>query len=331
MVALALGASTSRKGAGAPPDEVRYQRDAELFALDRLRDIALEEIQRETRSGLLTPWNTETMLIAWKRCEIYVGQGSGLFMLEPRGFDTTNQRFCAEARRGSGMKAEFRSSKFVDFDSGEVFVAPMQLLRQKKKPWDLPDKIEIFECRVDVWQLGVAARMLKEMEHRERKAIWSHAAYGLVAIIFSYFEMIGKTLNPGSKKRHTAGPDFKAGFCDVYPQFRSGSGTPASVVSQFQDRIRNGMYHLAYTKKGLLLHHDNRISREDFDKKLVSDLPKELGLSGSDPVYLMEPHRATRTVIQHFGKFVSRLRSGPEAAAMQGKFLEFFDNFHDPE
>lgn len=229
------------------------------------------------------------------------------------------------------MTAEFRSSEFVDFDSGEVFVAPMQLLQQKKRPWDLPDKIEIFECRVDVWQLGVAARVLKEMEHPERKAIWSHAAYGLVAIIFSYFEMIGKTLNPGSKKRYTASPDFKTGFCDVYPQFRSASGKPSSAVSQFQDRIRNGMYHLAYTKRGLLLHHNNKISRRDFDTKLASDLPREVGLSGGDRVYLMDPHRATRTVIEHFGKFVSRLKSGPEAPAMQSKFLQFFDEFHDPE
>jgi hypothetical protein len=73
------------------------------------------------------------------------------------------------------------------------------------------------------------------------------------------------------------------------------------------------------------------MSREDFDSKLPSDLPRELGLSGTDRVYLMDPHRATRTVIGHFGNLVSRLKSGPDAAAMQVKFLEFFDNFHDSE
>ncbi len=99
------------------------------------------------------------------------------------------------------MNGVFRSSKFLDFNSGDVFLPPMQFIQQKQKPWTLTDKIEIFECRVEVWQLGVAVQVLKEMEDdREGKQdIWCHAAYGLIAIVFSYFEMIGKIVNPTSK------------------------------------------------------------------------------------------------------------------------------------
>lgn len=229
------------------------------------------------------------------------------------------------------MTGEFRSSRFVDFDTGEVFLPPMRLLQQKPTPWSLGDKIEIFECRVEVWQLGVAAQMLKSMEDPKRSGIWLHAAYALVALIFSYFEMIGKTLNPSSKKRGTAGSDFKAGFCDVYPQFKTASGSYSPDVSEFLDRIRNGVYHLAYTKKGLVLHHNNTISTDDFDTKLASELPKEARISGNERVYLMDPHGVARTIIQHFATFVSRLKqSGSQPAGLQTKFEEFFDEFHEP-
>ena len=233
------------------------------------------------------------------------------------------------------MTGDFRSSRFVDFDTGEVFLAPMQLLRQKKGHLQFADKVEIFECRVDVWQLGVAAKMLREMERDmedpNRSEIWAHAAYGLIAMIFPYFEMIGKTINPGSKKSGTAGDDFKAGFCDVYPQFKAADGTCSPEVSKFWDRIRNGVYHLGYTKKGLFIHHNNRISTSDFDSKLGADLPKEMGVSGNERVYLMDPHRATRTIIQHFSTFISHLNQpASQSSGLQAKFKEFFDEFHNP-
>lgn len=230
------------------------------------------------------------------------------------------------------MTAEFRSSSYLDFNSGDVFLEPMKLLQQKRRPWTPVDKIDIFECRVEVWQLGVAVQVLKEMEHPDRLAIWSHAAYGLIAIIFSYFEMIGKIVNPGSKKSRTAGSDFKAGFCDVYPRFETADGKYLPEVAKFQDRVRNGMYHLAYTKNGLWIHHNNTLSTEDFDTKLGAQLPKELGAPDQDRVYLMDPHRVTRTIVTHFGDFVARLKQDASTSGgMQAKFEEFFDDFHNPD
>lgn len=225
------------------------------------------------------------------------------------------------------MTDDFRSSRFVDFTTGEVFLAPMQLLRQKKGGLRLADKVEIFECRVDVWQLGIAAQILRDMEDPKRLDIWDHAAYALISIIFPYFEMIGKTVNPDSKNSGTAGRDFKAGFCDVYPQFKTADGAYSPEVSKFWDRIRNGVYHLGYTKKGLFIHHNNSISTSDFDSKLASELPQEAGVSGNERVYLMDPHRATRTIIEHFATFISQLN---RSTALQTKFEKFFDEFHNP-
>lgn len=64
--------------------------------------------------------------------------------------------------------------------------------------------------------------------------------------------MIGKILNPSSNGWRTSKQDFNFGFCDVYPPFgptgieRSDPAVPD--VAQFRDRVRNGMYHLGYTK-----------------------------------------------------------------------------------
>lgn len=233
--------------------------------------------------------------------------------------------------RSSLTSKGFRRSKFVNFDTGEVIIPPMMLVKQTEKPWDLWDMIDIFECRVEVWQLGVAVQILKEMESQNRLPIWSHAAYGLISVIFSYFEMIGKTLNPKSNAWKSSSVDFNYGFCDVYPQYKPAgddySDPHVPDVREFRNRIRNGMYHLAYTKTGLWIHHNNAISAIDFDKKLPDELPEELGLSGADPVYLMDPHLVTRTILDHFPGFLARLRH-PDSGDLRAKFKEFFKDFH---
>ncbi|MCB0202795.1 MAG: hypothetical protein KDI03_22215, partial [Anaerolineae bacterium] len=113
----------------------------------------------------------------------------------------------------------FRESEFIDFNSGQVKIAPMDLTRQFQIAGATGPEagIRLFQCQIDVWMLGVAVQILKEIESHEPPSTWSHAAYGLISVVFPYFEMIGKTLNPGSKRVRTAGQDFNYGFCDVYP------------------------------------------------------------------------------------------------------------------
>jgi hypothetical protein len=223
----------------------------------------------------------------------------------------------------------FRDSEFMDFNTGTVKVAPMELQRSLHAPDQRPESLRLFECRVEVWQLGVAVQVLREMESEKRSqsSIWSHAAYGLIAIAFSYFEMIGKTLNLQSAKARPAGPDFNFGFCDVYPEYLPSSGKYADsdvpVVSAFRDRVRNGMYHLAYTKKNLLIHHNLAISTKDFDVKP--------GPGGVGDVYFLDPHLMVRTIVDHFPNFVQSLRDpAPQYDMMRQKFDEFFDDFHRP-
>lgn len=233
-----------------------------------------------------------------------------------------------------------RFSNYIDFANGIVKQAPMDLKNSLPRPWSDDDKLAIFECRVDVWMLGVASAILREIEKSNPPFVWCHAAYGLLTIGFAYFEMIGKTLNPASAIRNTAGIDFNYGFCDVYPAFtpRSGiyrdklpvpPGSPPGTrelpnpdmqdVIEYRDRVRNGLYHLGYTKTGLWIHNDAGVE-QDFEKKIEPD-PDNPGLTIEK--YRVNPHRLTRTIVDHFPRFVDRVKSTP----LKAKFVQFFDHF----
>ena len=227
------------------------------------------------------------------------------------------------------MNTIFRQSDYIDFNTGTVKIAPMELQQSLRAADRRPESLVLFECRVEVWQLGVAVQMLREMECPGRPpcSIWSHAAYGLIAVAFSYFEMIGKSLNPQSRKANTAKADFNFGFCDVYPDYVPHSSRYSDpevpVVAALRDRVRNGMYHLAYTKKNLIIHHDPRISSKDFDFK-----PDRGDTSG---VYFLDPHLMIRSIVDHFPTFIRRLRDTDERfRPMQTKFDEFVSEFHTP-
>jgi len=219
------------------------------------------------------------------------------------------------------MCTRFRESKFIDFNKGHVRADPMTFAGQISGSWTLANKIDVFECSVEVCQLGVAVEILKEIERHEDPSIWSHSAFGLVSIIFSYFEMIGKTLNPKSATRDTAWKDFNYGFCDVNQEYMPANGdyTDRNLpdVKAFRDRIKNGMYHLAGIKSGVCIRRSTL--EKDFEV---------LKTSSGETLYFMDIHLVTRTIVNHFPCFMARLRqSESESGEMAKKFEEFFDTF----
>lgn len=209
----------------------------------------------------------------------------------------------------------------------------MTLLIHLRRPWSLQDKILVFHCRVDVWLLGPAVEILKEIEGHEHPSAWSHSAYGLLSVVMSYFEMIGKTLNPKSARSNTASVDFNYGFCDVYDGYRPASGNYSDYidagqkkkipnpdmedVKQFRNRLRNGLYHLAATKEDLWIHNRQDISEKDFDI-----------IPAYGDRYYVNPHSMVRTIVNHFPTFIERLRNpDPQYDTMRAKFEDFIDNY----
>jgi len=227
------------------------------------------------------------------------------------------------------MCASFCDTKFINFNKGHVFKDPMTFAHEISKirrPWTLAQKIEVFECRVQVWQLGVAVEILKEIERHEHPSIWSHSAFGLLAVIFSYFEMIGKTLNKDSKASGTAGKDFNYGFCDVYRERRPADGDcddkKLPEVKEFRNRIRNGIYHLVFTKSDLIIKKKPGNPDPTKDFVVQSDCDSKL-------LYYIDIHRVIPTIVNHFSSFLVRLReSESNSGEMAKKFEEFFDTFY---
>ena len=239
------------------------------------------------------------------------------------------QRVQARCDR-SPMSRMFRDSRFVDFNAGTTKIPPMLLLHFLRRPLQFSDKVMFFQCRIEVWNLGVAVQILKEIESSKLPSTWSHAAYGMLAIGFAYFEMIGKTLNPNSGPTKTSGADFNYGFCDVYQEYMPASGIcddhhVPDAVKQFRNRVRNGIYHLAWTKKDLLIHNDPLRPTKDFDVE-------QRNIHGqSVNVYILNPHSMVHTIVDHFPTFIQRLED-PDARydGMRRKFEEFVDTFHEP-
>ena len=132
--------------------------------------------------------------------------------------------------------------------------------------------------------------------------------------------MLGKTLNPKSKTSGTAGVDFNYGFCDVYPSFANSFGSyqdqDVPHVQQFRDRLRNGLYHLAYTKNYLWIHNDTSLTLDDY-----------FVTTHSPPEYWVNPHRMVRSLVDHFPSFIARIRD-TNNAHLRGGFEQFFDDYH---
>lgn len=215
----------------------------------------------------------------------------------------------------------FRKSRFVDFDKDVVRVTPMDLLGGiKPPPAALGKRLDLFECQVDVWYLAPAVAMLKQIESHDVKSVWAHSAYSLLSLVFSYFEMIGKTLNPAARAKGTAGLDFNYGFCDVYPGVCPSDVVPSDTavpdVREIRERVRNGMYHLGDTKCDVLIH--NVSASRDFVVERRH---------GAILVFV-NPHQVTRRIVDHFPTFMARLRSRSKANhLLRQRFVRFFTEF----
>jgi hypothetical protein len=223
----------------------------------------------------------------------------------------------------------FRNSEFVDFNTGTVKLAPIQLKFRLTLagPLLLPDLIRLFHCRMEVWYLGVAAQMLNEIEFTQPPTIWSHAAYSLLALMFAYFEMIGKILNASAVDEVVTAADFDCGFRDVYSdtlgEVRTSSGELYDP-KEFYRRARNGLYQLGSTQWGLWVHNIATISPQDFD--IVQR-------NSNDPAsirYYVNPHTLVRTIIDHFPTLIERLND-PDVQydPLRERFIAYFGDIRE--
>jgi hypothetical protein len=181
-----------------------------------------------------------------------------------------------------------------------------------KKSSPLQKKVEIFAERVQGWQIEVAQEIKKQIINADGEGVMGHAAYGLIAVFFSYFEMLGqflagKTSDITVRGFSTMSPSdaFAEGFKYVYPSTK----LVGSEIKLIYSRIRCGLYHDGFTKK-----------------KVLIDGTYKFGFDVSDGKVRMNPHIVVNDVAASFKKYVKELQStGDLSKPKRIAFKKLFD------
>src|SRR5688572_21311982 len=142
----------------------------------------------------------------------------------------------------------------------------------------IDDKNAIFEDRILGWQIEIAEELKRQIDDKEKHGTTiQHAGFALLGIQFTYFEMIaqyqaGKSSDGKSKKF------FGKGLESVYPKQFSPAERDEIYV-----KIRCGMYHTGFTKKGALIDGDYK---------------KAIQIQGG--TVQVNPHMLVTDIKQHF-------------------------------
>ena len=174
-------------------------------------------------------------------------------------------------------------------------------------PNDL-QKVEIFRDRVTGWQLDIAKEIVRQIDVKPPDPIMNHAGYAVLAILTNYFEMIWQHID-GSSSNHDSANYFARGFKEVYKT------TPLShdeIKSIVYHRLRCGMYHDGYTRRGVTIKHD---------------YGQDIEYVRADDELKVNPHTMVGTLETHFTGYIATLQADITA---RNKFLAIFNRTMPP-
>jgi hypothetical protein len=169
----------------------------------------------------------------------------------------------------------------------------------------LDQKILMFEDRVLNWHLNIIELIRLHMEAEEQEGTdWNHAGFALLGLLFTYFEMIAQ-YKRGKCSKKKSERMFCHGVNDVYPKTFSNKKR-----SKIYTRVRCGMYHNAFVKKGTLISGDypTAIAVEDGDQGNVK----------------INPHMLSPDVKRHFEGYIAALKNHANET-MRENFEKMFD------
>lgn len=181
-----------------------------------------------------------------------------------------------------------------------------------KKSSPLDGKVAIFAERVRGWQIDVALEIEKQIVRANGRGVMGHAAYALIAVFFSYFEMLGqflagKTSDTAARgfPKIAASDAFAEGFRYVYPS-TTLSGPDIKLL---YSRIRCGLYHDGFTKRKVVIDGDYSFAFEVLQGKVR-----------------MNPHVVVKDVASSFEKYIKELQStGGMSKPKRIAFKNLFD------
>ncbi len=165
---------------------------------------------------------------------------------------------------------------------------------------DLVDKIAIFSDVVRGWQLDVADMVLRHDRH---------SGFAALSIVLSYFEMIARYRHGKEEYTGDSAQRFTEGVILVFPHLAND----AAILKPLWEAVRNGMYHRATTKRGVVL-----------DGKFKS----AIALASDGTTVEINPHLLVDDLQEHFSRYVSELLDPQSSNAEQRtNFATVFDSW----
>jgi hypothetical protein len=167
--------------------------------------------------------------------------------------------------------------------------------------WVLEDKIRLFEDQVLGWQLLIADDIINV--HADENP---HSGFAVLAMLLSYFEMIGKYLE-GSTGERKPKKYFKVGLTNVFPNLKEKN----EVTNILYGDARCGMYHEGLIGKRIILTRNYNtpilVVNEDF------------------LIIAIDPHTLTTTLVKHFKGYIDQLKTSKSGSLILQNFLIRFD------
>jgi hypothetical protein len=168
----------------------------------------------------------------------------------------------------------------------------------------IEEKIAIFADRVRGWQLDIAERLARAEQH---------SGFAVLAITFSYFEMIAKH-EQGHVDRNPP-EHFAQGARSVFAPLllNPATGVTDEVVSKLYTHIRCQLYHEGVTGEGVVLTGD--VMQAELGNRVKVEIPIWRP-EGSDHVFV-NPVVLVVWLQRHFSQYVMHLTDPVNAAARE--------------
>jgi len=182
--------------------------------------------------------------------------------------------------------------------SMRYLLSPKHFADEFKTGWTFSDKVDVFEARIQGWQLDVAWELAKRDLQRGQLAI--------IHLVFAYFEMIGKYIH-GYLEDRSSQRYFKAGLQNVFPDI--GDHELQFMKSVYWN-LRCGLYHLGRPGANVILN----------DAALGA-----LGYNEEHDMIMISPTKLLGDVQTNFNVYVKGLRD-PTNRRLKANFEARFDH-----
>ncbi|MDB6025981.1 MAG: hypothetical protein JWM68_2204, partial [Verrucomicrobiales bacterium] len=190
--------------------------------------------------------------------------------------------------------------------AGEHWVSAKRKKDALSFPLTVEAKIDLFEERIQGWQISIADQCYRGVLDNTGNRISSsipHSGFGVLYMLLSYFEMIAK-YEAGDLSEVSA-IWFKEGIKSVYPELTTRT---ERILVKFYKGARCGLYHAGLTSKYVFISGD--VASIEFDS-----------ISG---MLVINPGDMIDRVANHLKIYCQQLRD-PAQTLLRSNFEKKFD------